>query len=89
MFSVKFAYKLSSSVFTLRPSFDKKSYYSDLLPAVCDRIEYCLVKHLLFLLDKFGLSPSLRDTLDFDNELQRNIAIVFSAYHKELVPGVL
>ena len=89
MFSVKFAYKLSSTMFTLRPSLDKKTYYSDLLPAVCDRIEYCLVKHLLFLLDKFGLSPSLRDTLDFENELERNIVIVFAAYHKELVPSVL
>ena len=76
-------------MFTLRPSYDKKSYYSDLLPAVCDWIEYCLVKHLLFLLDKFGLSPLLQDTVDLENELEQNIATVFAAYHKELVPGVL
>ena len=89
MFSVKFAYKLSSVMFSVRPSYDNKNYYSDLVTSACDRIEYCLVKHLLFLLDSFGLYPSLKDSLDTENELEWEIAVVFAAYHKDLVPRIL
>jgi hypothetical protein len=55
MFSVRFAYKISSTMFKFRPNNDNKSYADDLLSSTVDRVEYCLVKHMLFLLDNFGL----------------------------------
>ena len=87
MFSVRFAYKIASTMFKFRLNNDGKTYADDLLSSTVDRVEYCLVKHMLYLLDNFGLFPTLRDNLDTDNELVREVLIVFSAYNKVLVPS--
>jgi hypothetical protein len=85
MFSVRFAYKISSVMFKFRPNNDNKNYADDLFSSTVDRVEYCLVKHMLFLLDNFGLFPTLKGTLNLENMLEKEVLIVFSAYNKVLV----
>jgi hypothetical protein len=89
MFSVRFAYKISSTIFKYRPNNSKKKYDNSLLSAIVDRVELCLVKHMIFLLDRFGLFPTLREDLDIDNVVIREVVIVYSAYHKLLIPTAL
>lgn len=89
MFSAKFAYKIGSTMFKYRPNNENKSYAEDLLSSTIDRIEFCLTKHIVFLLDNFGLFPTLRDDINIDNKLEQDVLIVFSAYNKVLVPSKL
>ena len=60
-----------------------------MMSSFIDHFELCLVKHILYLLDKFGLFPTLREDLDIDNDFIRDIIIIFLAYHKLHVPSVL
>jgi hypothetical protein len=54
MFSVKFAYKIASTMFKFRSNNSGKTYADDLLSSTVDRVEYYLMKHILFLLDIEG-----------------------------------
>ena len=87
MFSVQFVYKIAS-MFKFRLNNDGKTYADDLLSSTVDRVEYCLVKHMLFLLDNFGLFPTLRDNLNTENALVREV--LYRYHHQESIcPGSL
>ena len=86
MFSVRCAHKVWSTSFKYRPNNGKKPYYEDLLSLIVDQVEYCLVKHMLFLLDSFGLFPALRDHLTIHNEREWDVLIVFFSLQQRTCP---
>lgn len=61
MLLVRFSYKITTTMFYYRHDKNEKGNSEDLEQSIINRMKYCLVKHLLLLIDNFGLFPTLKD----------------------------